>query len=64
MNRTVSIVKGILVVNLEIGNNINTIGGTIIKTKNGDIEVNNTIEARMLRFKKSLRSEVARILFK
>jgi V/A-type H+-transporting ATPase subunit E len=50
--------------NLEIGNNINTIGGTIIKTKNGDIEVNNTIEARMLRFKKSLRSEVARILFK
>jgi V/A-type H+-transporting ATPase subunit E len=50
--------------NLEMGNNINTIGGTIIKTKNGDIEVNNTIEARMLRFKKSLRSEVARILFK
>jgi V/A-type H+-transporting ATPase subunit E len=50
--------------NLEMGNNINTIGGTIIKTKNGDIEVNNTIEARMLRFKKSLRSEVAHILFK
>ena len=49
---------------LEIGDNINTIGGAIIKTKNGDIEVNNTIEARMLRFKKSLRSEVARILFK
>ena len=50
--------------NLEMGNNINTIGGTIVKTKNGEIEVNNTIEARMLRFKKSLRSEVARILFK
>ncbi len=50
--------------NLEMGSNINTIGGTIVKTKNGDIEVNNTIEARMLRFKKSLRSEVARILFK
>lgn len=49
---------------LEIGENINTIGGAIVKTKNGDIEVNNTIEARMLRFKKSLRSEVARILFK
>jgi V/A-type H+/Na+-transporting ATPase subunit E len=49
---------------LEMGSNINTIGGTIIKTKNGDIEVNNTIEARMLRFKKSLRSEVAHILFK
>lgn len=49
---------------LEIGENINTIGGAIVKTKNGEIEVNNTIEARMLRFKKSLRSEVARILFK
>ncbi len=50
--------------NLEMGSNINTIGGTIVKTKNGDIEVNNTIEARMLRFKKSLRLEVAHILFK
>jgi V/A-type H+-transporting ATPase subunit E len=50
--------------NLEMGDNINTIGGAVVKTKNGDIEVNNTIEARMLRFKKSLRSEVARILFK
>ena len=50
--------------NLEMGTNINTIGGAIVKTKNGDIEVNNTIEARMLRFKKSLRSDVARILFK
>ncbi|OEC86465.1 MULTISPECIES: V-type proton ATPase subunit E [Methanobacterium] len=49
---------------LEIGENIATIGGAVVKTKNGDIEVNNTIEARMLRFKKALRSEVARILFK
>jgi V/A-type H+/Na+-transporting ATPase subunit E len=49
---------------LEIGDNINTIGGAVVKTKNGEIEVNNTIEARLLRFKKSLRSEVARILFK
>jgi len=49
---------------LEIGENIKTIGGTILKTKNGEIEVNNTIEARMLRFKKDLRSEVAAILFK
>ena len=49
---------------LEIGENIKTIGGAVIKTKNGEIEVNNTIEARMLRFKKSLRSEVARVLFK
>jgi len=49
---------------IEIGDNINTIGGAILKTKNGDIEVNNTIEARLLRFKKSLRSEVAQVLFK
>lgn len=49
---------------LEIGDNISTIGGAVVKTRNGEIEVNNTIEARLLRFKKSLRSEVARILFK
>ncbi len=49
---------------LEIGDNINTIGGAIIKTKNGEIEVNNTIESRLTRFKRTLRSEVAKILFK
>ncbi len=49
---------------LEIGENIKTIGGAIVKTKNGEIEVNNTIEARMLRFKKDLRSKVAAVLFK
>ena len=49
---------------LELGENITNIGGAIVKTENGEIEVNNTIEARMLRFKKSLRSEVAGILFK
>jgi V/A-type H+-transporting ATPase subunit E len=49
---------------LAIGENINTIGGAVVKTKNGEIEVNNTIEARMLRFKKALRSEVANVLFK
>lgn len=49
---------------LDIGDTINTVGGAIIKTKNGDIEINNTIEARLLRFKKSLRSEVAHVLFK
>ncbi|MGF7119416.1 V-type proton ATPase subunit E [Methanobacterium oryzae] len=48
---------------LEIGENIKTIGGAVVKTKNGDIEVNNTIEARMQRFKKVLRSEVAKVLF-
>jgi V/A-type H+-transporting ATPase subunit E len=49
---------------LEIGENITTIGGAIVKTKNGEVEVNNTIEARMLRYKKVLRSEVAKVLFK
>lgn len=48
---------------LEIGEPIDTIGGAILRTRNGDIQVNNTIEARMLRFKKSLRSEVAKTLF-
>lgn len=51
------------VTKLEMGENIPNIGGAILKTKNGEIEVNNTIEARMLRFKKSLRSEVAGIFF-
>ncbi|MCL2116067.1 MAG: V-type proton ATPase subunit E [Methanobrevibacter sp.] len=49
--------------NLEIGEAIETIGGAILKTKNGEIVVNNTIEARMIRYKKALRSEVAQILF-
>ncbi len=49
---------------LELGDNIKTIGGAILKTKNGEIEVNNTIEARMSRFKKDLRSKVAAVLFK
>jgi V/A-type H+-transporting ATPase subunit E len=49
---------------LEIGDDIYSIGGVIVKTKNGEIEVNNTIETRLLRFKKTLRSEVAKILFK
>lgn len=47
----------------EIGEPIDTIGGAILKTRNGEIQVNNTIEARMLRFKKSLRSDVAKTLF-
>lgn len=49
---------------LELGENIKTIGGAVVRTKNGEIEVNNTIEARMSRFKKDLRSKVAAVLFK
>ena len=48
---------------LEIGEPIDTIGGAILRTRNGEIQVNNTIESRMLRFKQSLRSEVAKTLF-
>ena len=48
---------------LEIGEPIDTIGGAILRTRNGEIQVNNTIESRMLRYKKSLRSEVAKTLF-
>ncbi|KZX10406.1 V-type ATP synthase subunit E [Methanobrevibacter curvatus] len=48
----------------EFGEAINTIGGAVVKTSNGDVEVNNTIESRILRYKKSLRLEVANILFK
>ena len=47
-----------------IGEPIKTIGGAVLKTSDGDIEVNNTIEARLERFKSILRSEVAEILFK
>jgi len=47
----------------EFGSAIDTIGGAVLKTKNGEIEVNNTIEARLLRYKKDLRSQVAKILF-
>jgi len=51
-------------ITFEIGEAIDTMGGAILKTSNGDIEVNNTIEARLDRFKSILRSEVAEILFK
>jgi V/A-type H+/Na+-transporting ATPase subunit E len=48
---------------LEIGGTINTIGGVSVKTEDGNIEVNNTIEARMERFRGFLRLEVAKVLF-
>ena len=51
-------------VKFKLGEPIDVIGGAILKTTNGDIEVNNTIEARLERFKSILRSEVAEILFK
>jgi V/A-type H+-transporting ATPase subunit E len=49
---------------LKIGESIDTVGGAVVKTKNGEIEVNNTIEAREERLERVLRSEVAQILFK
>lgn len=47
-----------------IGEPIDIIGGAIVKTVDGEIEVKNTIEARMLRYRKYLRSEVAKKLFR
>ena len=51
-------------VTFKIGEPIDVIGGAVLKTNDGDIEVNNTIEAKLERFKSILRSEVAEILFK
>ena len=51
-------------IKFQLGEPIDTIGGAIVKTKSGDIEVNNTIESRLERFKSVLRSEVADVLFK
>jgi V/A-type H+-transporting ATPase subunit E len=51
-------------ITFTLGEPIDTIGGAVLKTSNGDIEVNNTIEARLDRFKSILRSEVAEVLFK
>jgi V/A-type H+-transporting ATPase subunit E len=49
--------------NLKLGKTVKTIGGVIVKTENGNIEVNNTIEARMERYRSLLRLEVAKVLF-
>jgi V/A-type H+-transporting ATPase subunit E len=49
---------------LTIGGAIDTIGGVSVKTADGKVEVNNTIEARMERFRGILRLEVAKVLFK
>lgn len=51
-------------IKFTLGEPIDAIGGAVLKTTNGDIEVNNTIEARLDRFKSILRSEVAEVLFK
>lgn len=48
---------------LSLGDAIDVIGGAVLITANGDIEVNNTIESRLDRNKKILRSEVASVLF-
>lgn len=49
---------------LSIGGTTDTIGGVIVKTADGNIEVDNTIEAKMERFRGMLRLEVAKVLFK
>lgn len=51
-------------IKFTLGEPIKAIGGAVLKTSDGDIEVNNTIEARLERYKSILRSEVAEVLFK
>lgn len=51
-------------VSFIIGEPIDIIGGAVVKTVDGEVEVKNTIEARMLRYRKYLRSEVAKTLFR
>ena len=51
-------------INFTLGEPIKAIGGAVLKTSNGEIEVNNTIDARLERYKSILRSEVAEVLFK
>ena len=51
-------------VSFIIGEPIDVIGGAVVKTIDGEVEVKNTIEARMLRYRKYLRSEVAKTLFR
>ena len=51
-------------ITFTLGEPIDTIGGVVLKTVDGDIQVNNTIESRLERFKSILRSEVANVLFK
>ena len=51
-------------IKFTLGEPIDAIGGAILKSSDGDIEVNNTIEARLERFKSILRSEVAEVLLK
>ena len=51
-------------ITFTLGEPIDTIGGVILKTVDGDIQVNNTIESRLERFRSTLRSEVANVLFK
>ncbi|MEM2110047.1 MAG: V-type ATP synthase subunit E family protein [Candidatus Odinarchaeota archaeon] len=50
--------------NIKLGKeNLQAIGGVVMKNKEGDIEVNNTFEALIERAKSSIRSKVAKTLF-
>jgi V/A-type H+-transporting ATPase subunit E len=42
---------------------IESMGGVIVRSKTGRVEVNNTFETRMLRMQDELRSKIAKILF-
>jgi len=51
-------------VKISIGKeDIETIGGIVLKSKSGDITVNNTFEAKLERRKNELRYEISKILY-
>ena len=56
------IIKDLSGVELAKGN-ISTIGGVIVRSKDRQVQVDNTFEARLTRMRDDLRIEVAKILF-
>lgn len=44
-------------------NSIESLGGAVIRAKDGKVEVNNTFETRLLRMRDDLRNRAAKILF-
>ena len=50
-------------VSIELGDEVQTIGGVVVETPDGSVRVDNTFEARIERFEGELRAEIAKALF-
>ncbi len=50
-------------VSIELGDEVQTIGGVVVETPDGAVRVDNTFEARIERFEGELRAEIAKALF-